>query len=69
MSNNNWKQYGGTNSNFKKFSVGNVVADDILLRQKYSEFLIQGSISITQDMISRGIDVGQGSQTETNLLN
>lgn len=69
MSNNNWKQYGGTNSNFKKFSVGNVVADDILLRQKYSgEFLIQGSISITQDMISRGIDVGQGSINRTQYI-
>lgn len=62
MSNNNWKQYGGTYKSFKTFSIGNVVADDVLLRQKYSgEFEILGSITIQQNMISKGIDVGDGT--------
>ena len=61
MSNNNWKQYGGTYKSFKTFSIGNVVADDVLLRQKYSgEFEILGSITIQQNMIAKGIDVGDG---------
>lgn len=53
---NSWKQYGGTSKTdkFHKFSVGTLIADEILLRQKYSgvfEFL--GSINVAGDIIGK----------------
>lgn len=70
MSNNKWKQFGGTTKSYKTFSIGNIVADDVLLRQKYSgEFEILGSISISDNMISSGVDVGKTSSgSRTNLM-
>ena len=62
MSNNKWKQFGGTTKSYKTFSIGNIVADDVLLRQKYSgEFEILGSIVITDNMISSGLNVRTSS--------
>ncbi len=70
MSNNKWKQFGGTTKSYKTFSIGNIVADDVLLRQKYSgEFEILGSISISDNMISSGVDVAKTSSgNRTNLM-
>ena len=70
MSNNKWKQFGGTTKSYKTFSIGNIVADDVLLRQKYSgEFEILGSISISDNMISSGVDVGKTSSgSRINLM-
>ena len=53
---NSWKQYGGISKTdkFHKFSVGTLIADDILLRQKYSgvfEFL--GSINVAGDIVGK----------------
>ena len=70
MSNNKWKQFGGTTKSYKTFSIGNIVADDVLLRQKYSgEFEILGSIVISDNMISSGVDVAKTSSGKrTNLM-
>ena len=70
MSNNKWKQFGGTTKSYKTFSIGNIVADDVLLRQKYSgEFEILGSIVISDNMISSGVDVGKTSSgSRINLM-
>ena len=68
MSNNKWKQFGGTTKSYKTFSIGNIVADDVLLRQKYSgEFEILGSIVITDNMVSSGLNVRKSS-TNTALM-
>ena len=66
MSNNKWKQFGGTTKSYKTFSIGNIVADDVLLRQKYSgEFEILGSIVISDNMISSGLNVRTSSLNTT----
>ena len=55
---NSWKQYGGKYKSFKTFSIGTVVADDVLLRQKYSgEFQILGSISVSENVGSKGLQI------------
>jgi len=55
---NSWKQYGGKYKSFKTFSIGTVVADDVLLRQKYSgEFQILGSISVSESVGAKGLQI------------
>ena len=55
---NSWKQYGGKYKSFKTFSIGTVVADDVLLRQKYSgEFQILGSISVSESVAAKGLQI------------
>jgi hypothetical protein len=55
---NSWKQYGGKYKSFKTFSIGTVVADDVLLRQKYSgEFQILGSISVSENVGAKGLQI------------
>ena len=60
MSNNSWKQYGGIyrTNKFHNFSIGTLVADDILLRQKYSgEFEVLGSINVQETVFAAGIEI------------
>ena len=55
---NSWKQYGGKYKSFKTFSIGTVVADDVLLRQKYSgEFQILGSIKVSENVAAKGLQI------------
>jgi predicted acyltransferase (DUF342 family) len=53
---NSWKQYGGIykTDRFQKFSVGTLVADEILLRQKYSgEFEVLGALNVAGDILGQ----------------
>ena len=57
MSNNSWKQYGGTlmTDTVNKFRAGVIVADELILRQKYSgEFEVLGDINVAGDIIGTG---------------
>lgn len=57
MSNNSWKQYGGTlmTDTVNKFRAGVIVADELLLRQKYSgEFEVLADINVGGDIIGSG---------------
>ncbi len=57
MSNNSWKQYGGTlvTETVNKFRAGVLVADELLLRQKYSgEFEVLGGINVLGDVTTDG---------------
>ena len=55
---NSCKQYGGQYKSFKTFSIGTVVADDVLLRQKYSgEFQILGSIKVSENVAAKGLQI------------
>lgn len=57
MSNNSWKQYGGTlmTDTVNKFRAGVIVADELLLRQAYSaEFEVLGDINVEGDIIGSG---------------
>jgi hypothetical protein len=50
-----WRQYGGINKpdNQSRFTVGTLVADEILLRQQTAgEFRIQGTATIEQDLFA-----------------
>lgn len=54
---NSWKKYGGTSKrdNQSTFTVKTLVADEILLRQKYSGvFEVLGSINVAQDIYGHG---------------
>ena len=67
MSNNSWKQYGGIyrTNKFHNFSIGTLVADDILLRQKYSgEFEVLGSINVQETVFAAGIEI----KSNNNLI-
>ena len=67
MSNNSWKQYGGIyrTNKFHNFSIGTLVADDILLRQKYSgEFEVLGSINVQETVFAAGIEI----KSSNNLI-
>ena len=54
---NSWKKYGGTlkPDNQSTFTVKTLVADELLLRQKYSGvFEVLGSINVAQDIYGHG---------------
>jgi len=54
---NSWKKYGGTSKpdNQSTFTVKTLVADELLLRQKYSGvFEVLGSINVAQDIYGHG---------------
>ena len=54
---NSWKKYGGTSKPDKQhtFTVKTLVADELLLRQKYSGvFEVLGSINVAQDIYGHG---------------
>ena len=54
---NSWKKYGGTRKPDQQhtFTVKTLVADELLLRQKYSGvFEVLGSINVAQDIYGNG---------------
>lgn len=54
---NSWKKYGGTRKPDQQhtFTVKTLVADELLLRQKYSGvFEVLGSINVAQDIYGHG---------------
>ena len=54
---NSWKKYGGTSKPDKQhtFTVKTLIADELLLRQKYSGvFEVLGSINVAQDIYGHG---------------
>ena len=70
MSNNSWKQYGGIyrTNKFHNFSIGTLVADDILLRQKYSgEFEVLGSINVQETVFATGIEIKRNNNLILDL--
>ena len=65
MSNDSWKRYGGVSKTdkFKNLTIGTIVADQVLLRQKVSTITsfntsinVAGGLSVTQDVSGQNIN-------------
>lgn len=77
MSNDSWKRYGGVNKTdkFKNLTIGTIVADQVLLRQKVStitnfntSITVTGGISVTNDIKGENINAVTGFTAATATI-
>lgn len=77
MSNDSWKRYGGVNKTdkFKNLTIGTIVADQVLLRQKVSairnfdeSITVTGGITATQDINGQNINATTSFITATATI-
>jgi hypothetical protein len=71
MSNNSWKQYGGMSKidKFQHLTIGTLVADQVLLREKVSTVSTFTTSVIVQGSLAVNVDISGVNLNATNNLN
>ena len=71
MSNNSWKQYGGISKidKFQHLTIGTLVADQVLLREKVSTVSTFPTSVIVQGSLAVNVDISGVNLNATNNLN